>query len=583
MAAGVIYLDIDDEITSAATRIRTLEDRRVAVVLPYGSRVATSRINFRLLARDALTHEKRLSIIAGDAATRALAASAGLPVYATIQEYEDALEAEGTAAQVEAAVAPIESVDPAADDSPPPAERRPRRPEPAAAPVAPTPAVIDDRADAEAADLASGATTRTVRSGGAASDASSRSGPRSAELRARSGPARPGLSSGGRPRVGMGVVVGILVLALVVVVGGVGAYVLLPSAEVVVTPREEVIGPLAFRAEARTDVSEPDIDAGILPAQPIVVTVEVSDTFAATGERVEETAATGLVRFDNLDPTTSNTIAKGAIVSTNNGTRFRTDRSITIAAATLVGLTIRPSSASVTVTAVDPGPEGNVQPNAITTVPRGEEPIFLKVTNPDETTGGVRETFPRVSEEDVQAAQLALATRLEADFAARLDDPDIAPDAVTVFPETASQGEPEWSVDVETLVGTEVPTFDLGGSVTGSVLAVDTAPLQAIAEARLAASVSDGSRLIEGSSEVSVDPAVVAGASITFPVRTTARQVAVLDPTVIAERIRGLPIADAQVILDTYGTATLRVWPDWVATIPTIDGRLSVTIGEPAP
>ena len=78
MSTGVIYLDIDDEITSAAARVRSAEGRRVAVVLPYGSRVATSRINFRLLARDAMTHEKRLSVIAGDAATRALAASAGM-------------------------------------------------------------------------------------------------------------------------------------------------------------------------------------------------------------------------------------------------------------------------------------------------------------------------------------------------------------------------------------------------------------------------------------------------------------------------------------------------------------------------
>src|SRR6186997_1232527 len=91
MATGVIYLDIDDEITSAAARIRSAEPRRVAVVLPYGSRVATSRINFRLLARDAMTHDKRLSIVTGDPATRALAASAGLPVFASVAEYESAM------------------------------------------------------------------------------------------------------------------------------------------------------------------------------------------------------------------------------------------------------------------------------------------------------------------------------------------------------------------------------------------------------------------------------------------------------------------------------------------------------------
>ena len=88
MAGRIIYLEVDDEITSAATRIRTSEASRLAVVLPYGSRVATSRINFRLLSRDALTHEKRLSIVAGDPATRALAASAGLPVFSSVAEYE---------------------------------------------------------------------------------------------------------------------------------------------------------------------------------------------------------------------------------------------------------------------------------------------------------------------------------------------------------------------------------------------------------------------------------------------------------------------------------------------------------------
>ena len=96
MATGIIYLDIDDEITSAAARIRALEATQVALVLPYGSRVATSRMNFRLLAREAdRSTNARLSIVAGDAATRALAASAGLPVFASVAEYEAALGTDG--------------------------------------------------------------------------------------------------------------------------------------------------------------------------------------------------------------------------------------------------------------------------------------------------------------------------------------------------------------------------------------------------------------------------------------------------------------------------------------------------------
>ena len=64
MDVRVLYLDIDDEITTAAARVRGAEGTRVAMVLPNGSRVATSRINFRLLARDATLNGKRLSIVA---------------------------------------------------------------------------------------------------------------------------------------------------------------------------------------------------------------------------------------------------------------------------------------------------------------------------------------------------------------------------------------------------------------------------------------------------------------------------------------------------------------------------------------
>ncbi len=142
----VLYLDVDDEITSAAARIRSAEEIRVAIVLPHGSRVATSRINFRLLARDATLNGKRLSIIAGDPATRALAASAGLPIFATVAEYETSLDAEkgsggdtsgsgGDAVPVASdvpivatAVGPVSTADDSAEMSPPTDVPRPRKP-----------------------------------------------------------------------------------------------------------------------------------------------------------------------------------------------------------------------------------------------------------------------------------------------------------------------------------------------------------------------------------------------------------------------------------------------------------------------
>ena len=75
---AIYYLDIDDEITSAAARIRGSADAHIALVMPAGSRVATSRINFKLLEREAKQRNKRLAIVAPDASVRSLAQSAGL-------------------------------------------------------------------------------------------------------------------------------------------------------------------------------------------------------------------------------------------------------------------------------------------------------------------------------------------------------------------------------------------------------------------------------------------------------------------------------------------------------------------------
>src|SRR5215210_4504280 len=91
MAEGIVYLDADDEITSAASRIRSAAGTKVALVVPYGSRIATSRMNFRLLSREAVMNNKRLSIVSGDAAARSLAASAGLPVFGSVGEYDSSI------------------------------------------------------------------------------------------------------------------------------------------------------------------------------------------------------------------------------------------------------------------------------------------------------------------------------------------------------------------------------------------------------------------------------------------------------------------------------------------------------------
>ena len=348
--------------------------------------------------------------------------------------------------------------------------------------------------------------------------------------------------------------------ALALLVGVVGAYLFLPSATIVVTPKTETARPDPADGRRRSDHDRARRRgrARCRP-RPLSVDVATSDTFPATGKRVEETAATGTVRFRNVDFTSANTIPAGSIVSAAGGIRFRTNQSVTVGAATLVGLQIVPKTASVGVTAVEPGPEGNVEPNTILTIPRGESPVTLSVTNPEATTGGTREEFPRVTQERRRQGARG-ARRLPPGGlrrAGRGSRPSPRPGS-TVFPETAVLGETTPTVDPTTLVGTEAATFELGLTATGTVIAVDEAPVASIAETRLRDSVAAGSELVEDS----IDgrgrrrPSSIGGV-VSFPVTASATQVAILDPAELEALVLGKTPDEATAILAPYGTAVI--------------------------
>lgn len=310
----------------------------------------------------------------------------------------------------------------------------------------------------------------------------------------------------------------------------------------------------------------------------VTIPVAVNDTFDATGKRVELTKATGTVRFENLDPTSSNRIAAGSIVRTGSGVRFSTDVTVTVPKSELVGVTIFPARASVKVTAVAGGTDGNVDAGTIVIVPNGENSLFLKVTNPEATTGGTRKEFTRVTQGDVDGAVAALNTSLQAAFSEAMADPSLTAGGATVFPTTGALGVATPTVPPESLVGQEVATFALGLSATGTVTTVDTAPVEAIAAAQLRTAVKPDHELVADSVEIQVDDAIVVGQTVSFPVTASAEQIAILDPAELKAMVLGKPVDEARAILEPYGQVELSVWPDWVGSVPSFESRVDLTV-----
>jgi hypothetical protein len=586
MAGAIVYLDVDDEITSAASRVRDVQGGRVALVLPYGSRVSTSRINFRLLSRDAMVNEKQLAIVSGDSATRALAASAGLPVFASVAEYEASFAGTGEAPPsipiaAPPVMTPMAPAAPAAPASVGPTEQpkgRRRTGTKSTTPITPA-----DRADVQAPEPAE--TTVPIPHEAVARPRSSDERPWVPPTRPPEPPSRyrPEARPGSRRASRLPIIIVLAALGLVVLVGGVAAYVVLPSATVVVTPRVEELPPREITVTADPNATAPDAAALVVPADVKSLDVTATDTFEATGKRVEEAPAKGTVRFSNLDFLRTNSIPGGSVISTNAGVRFRTNATIVVPRADLVGLTVFPGRKVVGVTAVEPGTDGNVEPNTIVIVPQGEDPQALKVVNPEALSGGTHEEFPKIVQADVDAAIDQLTTALDVAFQARLADPTIAASGATVFNDTAVLGEATPTVDPATLVDQEVATFELELAATGTVVTVNSAPVAEIAEQLLRARVTTGHQLVADSIDVKVGEPVVSGQSVSFTATATGQEIAVLDPDALRTMILGKPLEAARQLLAPYGAVEVTAWPDWVGSIPTIADRVEVRIEQDIP
>lgn len=606
---GIHYLDVDDEVTGAVARLRASTEPHVALVLPAGSRVATSRINFRLLAREAAARSRRLSIVAPETAVRAIAIAAGLPAYATVAAYEDALADEAAQERRERAAGNIGSgisTTLGQGRGPAPAGRGAgAAPLGAAsgaagtagaspAPASASGAGSETRAGAAAADDARAPSGSAIRGGGAARGGAGDDGSATALMPAAGGAAAvpAGRSAGAlptvrghleeRPRRRRRWLVPLLALVLVLVVaGGAGAYFVLPAATITITPVGRAAGPVTLQVTADPAATAVDPAKLVIPAQQVSVPLTVQQTFPATGKKVELTAAKGSVTFASNNPLDPVTIGAGTTVATASGVQFQTTATVVAPKATISGQTITAGTVNAPITAVNEGTAGNVPAHAISVVPQRLQNFLVSVDNAAPTSGGTRTEQKVVSQSDYDGAVKALAGKLDQQLTAALAQPSTAPSGTEVVKGTEQRGDPQYAPAADALVGAVRGSFELTATASGSVIAVSQAPLASLASDRLRADVTQGWSLFEDSVRTQVsDPSVESG-RVVFTVTAQGEQWQAIDGAALLAQVKGKPVDEARQMLAPYGDVTIQTWPSYVTSIPTLDARVQLTVAPP--
>ena len=527
---AIYYLDADDEITSAAARIRDSSDPRIALVLSGGSRVATSRINFRLLAGEAKHRNKRLAIIAADPTVQSVARSAQLPVYASVGDYETAEAALAGAVQ-------------------------------GGASHAGTAAALDELA------LTVGPGGVPVRS--AKTGATRFHGPSSV----------PATKSALRVPP---VLLAVIAAVVIVVIAGAGL-IFYPSANVILTLRQDPVGPMTISVKVDPAAAAANDQAGVVPGVSKAFSVQASGTYDATGVNVVETAAKGTVTFFSLDTVGAVSVVAGTRVATGDGVAFATLSTVKVPMASVsTDFRITPGKVDVTVQAVTKGVSGNVPAGAIVTVPSGLVAVKVSVTNTVPTTGGTHTETPQVQKSDVEGAQADLWAKLQADFQTALTSPGAVPSGSTLFTGSAHLGVATCSPDPQTVTGQVVGSFQIECQDTGTVIVANMANVKDLATRRMRAAVKTGYSLVASSVATKLGVPEAQGSIMIVPVSVQAIQVPVVDVNKLKSAIEGKSVAEARTILAQYGKVEITLSPGWASTVPTFDFRVSIQVVVPS-
>jgi len=343
---------------------------------------------------------------------------------------------------------------------------------------------------------------------------------------------------------------------------------LLPAATVRITPATSPVAPQSF--PVGTDITGH-------------VTEELQATVngTATGERLEQVPASGVVTFFNWN-TVAVEVPQGTQVSVDGTTAFVTLERIVVPRGRF-GAPIEPGEKSVEVAAVVPGEGGNVAAGAINTIDDASVRQFLRgfpenpnrlVGNAEPTAGGVETSHPVIQQSDIDAVKASI----EADLQQQLTDA-LGGDPDRIYVDAPAGEVPSIEVPDELLGTEDTPTFELTGS-----LAVDRAygSRDNVIEAARTAMLGLGglagqdSVILEESISVAMHGVSEVEGMLEVQVTVTALAARRIDEVAVRERIAGKTVDEATAELEPLGEVEVDLWPAWVDRLPRLDFRIDI-------
>lgn len=383
MSKDVIYLEVDDEITSVIDKLQDSPQSVVALVLPKRATVFQSVVNMKLLKKTSEKAKKSVVLITSDETVHGIAGATRMHIAKTLQSKPLIPPAPKKAAD-ETTVELSESDKPAETSD------------------KPTEPADEDKVMDEVIELDN--------TGDSAEPTIPRTKP-NRKLKI------PDFNSF---RLRFFLIVSLIV---VLIVGWFFAYVILPKATITIKTNQKLVE-ASTTLTANTAATEFDSVGGVIPAVMVETSKTDTEKVAATGEKNSGAKASGSVEFVDCRQTgpPTKTVPAGTIIS-GGGVSFVTAADISVPASdyNVSGCKSTPRSAPVNVVAAEGGKKYNQGPRTYTV-----SGFSTMVADSDAgMTGGTDVITKVVSDADIETAKTRMAGRQKeaatADMKAQLE------------------------------------------------------------------------------------------------------------------------------------------------------------------
>lgn len=521
MKSEVLYLESDEEITSAIDKMLASDGDEIKIVVPKSSALLQSIVNQKLLKKAADDAQKNLVLVTTDRISSHLAGRVGLAVAASLKAEAAIPESQGEAPSMESEV--IEEAPAPTETAASPVSA------PASSPITPQPAVH-----------------KAI-------------GPK--------GPKVPNFG-GLQKKVLIGIGILLLILAAF------GANFFLKRATVTLFAQAERIQS-EFDFKVATEGGT-DAQRAIVAGEELAVNKEFSTKFAATGKKDVGTKAKGQMTVYNAYNTSPISFPAGSRFVAPDGKVFRADSDFTVPGGkpTLVNGVpgVDPGTTTVAATADQAGDQYNLAP-ARYTIPGQPAQVYGQG---GQMSGGTTKEVTVVSQADVDKAQSELLAQNKEAAENELGKKVTKEQK----PIEASLSSNVSSALADPAVGAEATTATLTLKVTYTILAVGKEDFARVVEAKQLESVGDDNQIYDNGIDEAEITKIKEGDN-SFHFSGEAYGGRKIDVAAIAKLVTGKKFGEASdIAADAPGVerATVKITPGWSSRLPRITKNIKVEI-----